>query len=117
MARIVMIGGGIVGLGGAMLLQRDGHDVTLIERDPQPPPVPGAAWTSWARRGVGQFRHAHSFLARFAAVVREELPELARATGRSARSSATSSTPRRRGCPVGDVRATSASTSSPVAGR
>ena len=34
MARIIVIGGGVVGLTTAMLLARDGHDVTVLERDP-----------------------------------------------------------------------------------
>ena len=43
MARIVMVGGGMVGLGGALLLRRDGHDVTVLERDPGACPDPQRA--------------------------------------------------------------------------
>ena len=32
--RILIIGGGICGLGTALLLGRDGHEVTVLERDP-----------------------------------------------------------------------------------
>ena len=41
---VVVIGGGVVGMCGALLLGRDGHDVTVLERDPAPPPDPEAAW-------------------------------------------------------------------------
>ena len=60
MPRIVVLGGGICGLATAMMLARDGNDVTVLERDPEP--VPGScdeAWESWARRGVAQFRQPH----------------------------------------------------------
>ncbi len=78
MARIVMVGGGIVGSITAMVLAGDGHSVTVLERDPQPPPPkPGApAWTDWERRGVNQFRQIHYFHARFRQIVEAELPAL-----------------------------------------
>lgn len=75
-SKIVVIGGGIAGLSSAMLLARDGHDVTLLERDPAPPPEPTEAWTEWERRGVNQFRLPHYFLARFREVAERELPDL-----------------------------------------
>ena len=34
-----MIGAGVVGLGTAMLLAGDGHQVIVLERDPAPPPA------------------------------------------------------------------------------
>ena len=79
MARIVMVGGGMVGLGGALLLQRDGHDVTVLERDPGGCPDPQRAWERWERRGVSQFRRPHGFLARFTTTVRAEMPDVATA--------------------------------------
>ena len=87
MSEIVVIGGGIAGLSSAMLLARDGHHVTLLERDPAPPPEPTEAWAEWERRGVNQFRLPHYFLARFREVAEPELPD---AAGR----------PRRRGRPA-----------------
>lgn len=41
---ILIVGGGICGLDTALLLARDGHDVTLLERDASPiPDSPEAA--------------------------------------------------------------------------
>ena len=77
MANVVMTGGGIVGLLTGMLLARDGHDVTILERDPSPPPDdPTEAWESWSRRGVNQFHMLHFLLPRFRAIVEAELPDL-----------------------------------------
>ena len=45
MAKILVIGGGMGGLSTALLLAGDGHDVTVLERDPAPPPATGdEAW-------------------------------------------------------------------------
>lgn len=78
MARVAMIGGGLVGLCAATMLGRDGHEVTVAERDPAPPPPsPLDAWTTWQRRGVSQFRQLHYFLPRFRHVVEAELPDVA----------------------------------------
>jgi 2-polyprenyl-6-methoxyphenol hydroxylase-like FAD-dependent oxidoreductase len=80
MARILMVGAGIVGLGTALLLAGDGHEVTMLERDPAPPPdVANDAWYDWERRGVNQFRQPHGFQPRFCQIVEAELPHVARA--------------------------------------
>src|SRR5262245_51192831 len=80
MARIIVIGGGVGGLTTAMLLARDGNEVTVLERDPAAPPDSATgAWEHWERRGVNQFRMIHMFLPRFRALLEAELPDAARA--------------------------------------
>jgi glycine/D-amino acid oxidase-like deaminating enzyme len=52
MSKILVLGGGIVGLSTAMMLARRGHDVTVFERDSKPLPAsPEDAW-----QGVGKKR-------------------------------------------------------------
>ena len=60
MPKIVVLGAGVCGLAAGMLLRRDGHEVTVLERDPEPPPDSiDEAWERWSRDGVSQFRLAH----------------------------------------------------------
>ncbi len=79
MADILILGAGVVGLGTALLLAEDGHHVTVLERDPHPPPPPLDAWDKWPRRGVNQFRLPHFFMARYRTVLEAELPQVAEA--------------------------------------
>jgi 2-polyprenyl-6-methoxyphenol hydroxylase-like FAD-dependent oxidoreductase len=79
MASIAVIGGGVGGLTAALLLARDGHEVTLLERDAAAPPAADAAWDDWERRGVNQFRLPHYFLARYRQLLDAELPDVAQA--------------------------------------
>ncbi len=79
MAGIVVTGGGVAGLVAAMLLAEDGHDVTLLERDPAEPPAPLDAWEDWERRGVNQFRLLHFFQPRFRIELERDLPRVVKA--------------------------------------
>jgi len=74
MATVVVLGAGMNGLTTAMLLARDGHDVTVLERDPEPPGT--AVWTTWQRPGVSQFRHLHFALPRWHREMEAALPEV-----------------------------------------
>jgi 2-polyprenyl-6-methoxyphenol hydroxylase-like FAD-dependent oxidoreductase len=77
MPRIVVMGGGVCGLAAGMLLARDGHEVTLLERDAGAvPESPDEAWESWERKGVAQFRQAHFLQARTRHVLDAVLPDV-----------------------------------------
>ncbi|GIJ59373.1 hydroxylase [Virgisporangium aurantiacum] len=76
MAGIIILGAGVGGLSTAMLLARDGHEITVLERDPAGPPPPARAWDSWERRGVNQFRLAHFMLPRWYAQIAADLPDV-----------------------------------------
>jgi 2-polyprenyl-6-methoxyphenol hydroxylase-like FAD-dependent oxidoreductase len=80
MARIVVIGGGLIGLATAVMVAKQGHDVTVLERDPDPlPNAPRDAWDSWKRQGVMQFRQPHFLLPQGKRILDAELPEVIRA--------------------------------------
>ena len=76
MARILVLGAGLCGLSTAMLLARDGHEVTVFERDQVPVPPAAQAWEAWQRSGVNQFRLPHLMLSRWRAQMSRELPEV-----------------------------------------
>ena len=76
MASIVVCGGSVVGLSGAMLLAGDGHQVTVLERDAAPPPAAVDAADGWLRPGVAQFQQPHVAHPRFRLILDEELPGL-----------------------------------------
>ena len=77
MATITILGAGLAGLSTAMLLTRDGHEVTVLERDPAGPA--DRPWDGWQRPGVNQFRLPHYLLPRWWAELRAELPDAAEA--------------------------------------
>jgi 2-polyprenyl-6-methoxyphenol hydroxylase-like FAD-dependent oxidoreductase len=77
MARIVVLGGGVCGLASGLMLARDGHAVTVLERDTAPVPDSAEqAWEAWSRDGVSQFRMAHFLQPAGRAVLEQELPDV-----------------------------------------
>jgi 2-polyprenyl-6-methoxyphenol hydroxylase-like FAD-dependent oxidoreductase len=75
MAEVVICGGSVVGLSTAMMLARDGHEVTVLEGDRSPAPdVAEEAWEHWDRKGVPQFRQPHNLFARTREILDEALP-------------------------------------------
>jgi flavin-dependent dehydrogenase len=63
-----------------MLLAGDGHEITVLERDPAPAPdVADEAWYDWERRGVNQFRQPHGLQPRVCQILEAEMPHVARA--------------------------------------
>jgi 2-polyprenyl-6-methoxyphenol hydroxylase-like FAD-dependent oxidoreductase len=77
MARIVVLGGGVCGLASGLLLARDGHEVTVLERDAAPVPESvEEAWEEWSRDGVTQFRMAHFLQPAGRVVMEQELPDV-----------------------------------------
>jgi 2-polyprenyl-6-methoxyphenol hydroxylase-like FAD-dependent oxidoreductase len=57
-----------------MLLTRDGHRVTVLERDAAPPPIGPDAFAQWLRPGVAQFQQPHILHPRFRLILDQELP-------------------------------------------
>jgi 2-polyprenyl-6-methoxyphenol hydroxylase-like FAD-dependent oxidoreductase len=74
--RVVVVGGGIAGLGTALACSRDGHEVTILERDDTPMPNDADAAFDWKRTGAPQVRHSHAFLARLRKLLRERAPDV-----------------------------------------
>src|SRR5437764_1494178 len=74
--RVVVIGAGVGGLGAALALSRDGHDVTVLERDRTPLPADADEAFHWDRRGAPQVRHSHALLARLRNLLRDRYPDV-----------------------------------------
>lgn len=78
--RVVVCGAGVIGLATALLLARDGHEVTVLEQDAAPPPETARhAWSGWGRSGVPQWRQPHNLFPRFQQVLDLELPDVSAA--------------------------------------
>ncbi|MFG2116024.1 FAD-dependent oxidoreductase [Streptomyces sp. NPDC048718] len=77
MARVAVIGGGISGLGTALLLGRRGHPVTLFEQDTrQAAKDPDGDFFDWHRPRVPQAVQPHSLLAPVRTVLLDEAPDV-----------------------------------------
>jgi 2-polyprenyl-6-methoxyphenol hydroxylase-like FAD-dependent oxidoreductase len=67
----------VCGLTAGILLRRDGHEVTVLERDREP--VPSSvddAWERWPRDGVTQFRQTHYLTSRGRELLDVVLPDV-----------------------------------------
>ena len=73
---VVVVGGGVAGLGSALALARQGHRITVVERDDTPMPLTADAAYEWDRRGAPQVRHSHAFLARLVGLLRADYPDI-----------------------------------------
>jgi 2-polyprenyl-6-methoxyphenol hydroxylase-like FAD-dependent oxidoreductase len=74
---LLVAGAGIAGLGAALAFGETDHEVTILDRDPQPPEgSPEEAFYSWQRRGATQLRHSHVFLGRLTTLLRDRYPVL-----------------------------------------
>ena len=84
MARILVLGGGVCGLSAGLMLARDGHAVTLLERDAAPvPDSPERAWGAWRRAGVPHFKQPHGLQPLARTVLERELPDVVAACRQS----------------------------------
>lgn len=75
MGVVTVLGGGVAGLSSALLLARDGHRVTLVERDAV---VVGDAQASptWERRGIPHFLQPHLLIPRGRLELLQEMPDV-----------------------------------------
>jgi len=74
---IAVVGGGMAGMLAALMLARDGHRVTVYERDDTDlPATADEAFDGWDRRGVPHARQSHALLARLRRILRERAPDV-----------------------------------------
>jgi 2-polyprenyl-6-methoxyphenol hydroxylase-like FAD-dependent oxidoreductase len=66
------------------MLARQGHDVTVFERDSEPlPSSPADAWHAWERPGVAQFRQPHYLHSAGRHILDAHLPDVKQALARA----------------------------------
>lgn len=69
--RVIVVGGGPVGMFCGIALARRGAEVTVVDRDPGPP-----ASGPWARRGVMQFNLPHFFRPTVREAMTAQMPDV-----------------------------------------
>ncbi len=75
--KVLVIGAGMAGLCTALSLASPDRELVVLEKDPAPPEGGAdAAFFDWNRRGVGQLRHSHAFLARLRTIIKRNHPAL-----------------------------------------
>ena len=72
---IAVLGAGMAGLAAALTLARDGHQVTLVERDPLGNSAPDQAF-AWERKGISHFQQPHAFIPRGRLELVEYFPDV-----------------------------------------
>ena len=73
---VVVVGGSVAGLATALALGRQGHRVTVIERDPLAEFTDAEAAFAAERRGAPQAHQTHGFLARLTVTLRRDFPDI-----------------------------------------
>lgn len=74
---VAVIGGGMAGLLAALFLARDGHRVSVFERDAtEMPATADEAFDEWDRRGAPHARQSHALLARLRRILRDRAPDV-----------------------------------------
>jgi 2-polyprenyl-6-methoxyphenol hydroxylase-like FAD-dependent oxidoreductase len=73
---VVVVGGSVAGLASALALGRQGHRVTVIERDRLAEFADAEAAFAAERRGAPQAHQTHGFLARLTVTLRREFPDI-----------------------------------------
>lgn len=74
---VVVIGSSVAGLASALALSDLGHEVQLLERDPQlPPGSVELAHSDWRRPTAPQALHSHAFASLGCNILRERAPQV-----------------------------------------
>jgi 2-polyprenyl-6-methoxyphenol hydroxylase-like FAD-dependent oxidoreductase len=72
---VVVLGAGVAGLAATLALAREGHRVTLVERDAFAVGEPLDA-VDWERKGISHFQQPHAFTPRGRKEMRETFPDV-----------------------------------------